>query len=45
MILVLININDHMLHVLLEKLFDLISRLRIVALGRLNCYLQMLLVE
>jgi hypothetical protein len=36
MLLVLINIYDHVLHVLLEELFDLISHLRVIGLGRLD---------
>jgi hypothetical protein len=39
MLLVLINIYDHMLYVLLEELFYLISHLRVIALRRLDCHL------
>ena len=45
MLLILINIYDHVLHVLLEELFYLISHLRVIALRRLDSDLQLRLFE
>ena len=45
MVLVLIDIYDHVLHVLGEELFNLVSYLRVVALGGLDGHLQLVLAE
>ncbi len=39
MVFVLIDFNDDVLYFLLQQLFDFISHLRVVALGRLYCHL------
>lgn len=44
-ILVFIDIYDDVLHLLREELFDLVGHLRVVALGRLDGQLELLLAE